>query len=140
MSCKDHPEWKPVGMELYCPHCVTPNKRNGKPLTAKQRVRVAEAGKGVRIDDLSGNAWSIIRLRIRERDQYQCKSCGIAVRVGVVDHIKPLEQSGSNADDNLQLMCHPCHVDKTNRDRGFKVRHHTGVDGMPQGSDHHWNR
>jgi 5-methylcytosine-specific restriction protein A len=50
---------------------------------------------------------------------------------GVVDHIKPLEQGGSNDDANLQYLCNPCHVDKTNRDRGFRVKRAFGPDGMP---------
>ncbi|WP_232624351.1 HNH endonuclease [Paraburkholderia ginsengisoli] len=50
---------------------------------------------------------------------------------GVVDHVKPLEQGGSNDDTNLQYLCNPCHVDKTNRDRGFKVKRAFGPDGMP---------
>lgn len=139
MSCDVHPEWKPMGMEWRCPYCVHPVKRSGRALTAKQRARVADAGKAVRIDDISGGAWAVIRKRVRERDGYQCKCCGIAVRVGVVDHIKSLEHGGGDDDANLQLLCNDCHVDKTNRDRGFKVRQRVRLDGTPEGSDHHWN-
>lgn len=130
-ECSNHPQWKPMGMEWKCPHCAAPTK--ARPLTDKQRKRVADAGNAVRIDDLSGGAWNTIRLRIRERDGYCCKRCGIAVKAGVVDHIKPLEHGGSNADSNLQLLCDPCHVDKTNTDRGFKVKRKVGVDGIPEG-------
>nr|WP_232346325.1 HNH endonuclease [Cupriavidus sp. USMAA2-4] len=121
-------------MEWRCPHCAISNqtKRNGKPLTAKQKQRLA-ATNAPRIDDLSGHAWGKIRKRIRERDRYTCKCCGRAVATGIVDHIKPLEQGGSNDDSNLQLLCHDCHTDKTNRDRGFKVRPWVGADGIPDG-------
>ncbi|WP_306674693.1 HNH endonuclease [Burkholderia cepacia] len=106
---------------------------SNRPLTAKQKVRVAAAGNAVRIDDLSGGAWDVIRKRIRKRDGYCCRACGIAVRAGVVDHIKPLAQGGSNEDENLQLLCKECHDDKTNADQGYKVRRRVGFDGMPEG-------
>ncbi|WP_279607037.1 HNH endonuclease [Burkholderia cenocepacia] len=61
----------------------------------------------------------MIRKRIRKRDGYCCRACGIAVRAGVVDHIKPLAQGGSNSDENLQLLCKECHDDKTNADQGY---------------------
>lgn len=131
MTCRKHSEWKPVGLEWRCPHCSAPART--KPLTAKQRVRVAAAGNAVRIDDLSGGAWDAIRKRIRERDGYRCRCCSVAVRAGVVDHIKPLVQGGSNHDDNLQLLCEPCHVDKTNRDNGFKVKRKVNANGEPEG-------
>jgi 5-methylcytosine-specific restriction protein A len=78
--------------------------------------------------------------RIRLRDCYQCRSCAIAVRTGEVDHIKSLEQGGSNDDDNLQLLCHQCHYEKTCRDNGFKKKTGATVDGLPISVDHHWNK
>jgi 5-methylcytosine-specific restriction enzyme A len=138
-ECSKHPHWQPVGFEWRCPHCSSSTTRT-KPLTAKQKARVADAGNAVRIDDLSGGKWDTIRKRIRARDGYTCQHCRRAVRTGVVDHIKPLVDGGSNDDDNLQLLCHDCHVDKTNRDNGHKVKTAFGPDGFPIGPDHHWNR
>ncbi|MFM0243652.1 HNH endonuclease [Paraburkholderia sediminicola] len=138
MTCNKHPEWKPTGLEWRCPHCSVPART--KPLTAKQRVRVAAAGSAVRLDDLSGGAWDAIRKRIRERDGYRCRRCSVAVRTGVVDHVKPLEHGGTNEDGNLQLLCVECHRKKTARDRGYVLRDGSNEDGMPKGSDHHWNR
>lgn len=137
-ECSKHPDWKPQGLEWKCPFCAAPTRT--KPLTRKQRTRVAEAGNAVRIDDTSGGAWGTIRKRIRDRDGYRCRACGIAVTAGVVDHIKPLAQGGTNHDSNLQLLCTDCHVDKTNRDNGYKVKTRTGLDGMPMDADHHWNK
>ncbi|WP_254073694.1 HNH endonuclease [Burkholderia sp. S171] len=111
-----------------------------RPLTAKQKIRVAAAGNAVRIDDVSGYAWSRIRLRIRERDQYTCQSCNIGVQAGIVDHKIALINGGNNADDNLQLLCEVCHTDKTNRDLGYKVKTRTNESGLPTNPDHHWNK
>ena len=129
-ECSKHPDWKPEGMQWKCPYC---GPSSNKSLTPKQKARVAEAGNAVRIDDLSGGAWDTIRKRIRERDGYCCRKCGVAVPSGVVDHIKPLAQGGSNEDENLQLLCKDCHDDKTNTDQGYKVRRRVGVDGIPEG-------
>ncbi|MFL9976059.1 HNH endonuclease [Paraburkholderia graminis] len=131
LTCNIHPEWQPDGLEWRCPYCDVPAR--SKALTPKQKARVAAAGNAVRIDDLSGGAWAVIRTRIRKRDSYRCRCCSVAVRTGLVDHIKPLAQGGSNHDDNLQLLCHDCHVDKTNRDNGFKVKRKINANGEPEG-------
>jgi 5-methylcytosine-specific restriction protein A len=63
-----------------------------------------------------GSAGVADRLRIRERDQGLCQEC---VRVGcpgpgwLVDHITPLWQGGSDADDNKQLLCNVHHDAKS---------------------------
>ncbi|WP_084068576.1 HNH endonuclease [Paraburkholderia heleia] len=133
-ECLKHkwPEPGHAGIEWRCPSCAVANviKRNGKRLTTKQKQRLG-ATSAPRIDDLSGHAWGKIRNRIKQRDQYTCRACKRADLRGVVDHIKPLEQGGTNDDTNLQYLCEPCHVDKTNRDRGFKVKRAFGPDGMP---------
>lgn len=92
-----------------------------------------------RLSDTSGSAWAKIRTRIRKRDEYQCKNCRIAVRVGEVDHIKPVEQGGTDDDSNLQLLCHTCHYEKTCEDNGFKIKTGSNVDGTPTSAGHHWN-
>ncbi|MDQ7982174.1 HNH endonuclease [Paraburkholderia sp. SARCC-3016] len=73
------------------------------------------------------------RLRIRERDGYRCRCCNRAVRVGQIDHIVPLDKGGSNDDSNMQLLCDDCHVDKTNRDNGYKVRRLVDINRIPEG-------
>lgn len=82
---------------------------------------------------LTGRVGVAQRKRIRERDGYCCKACGVAVRVGQVDHVIPLDKGGSDEDSNLQLMCDDCHVDKTNRDNGYRVKRRVGADGIPEG-------
>ena len=29
-----------------------------------------------------------------------------------IDHITPLSSGGTNNEDNLQILCKPCHIDK----------------------------
>ena len=139
-DCVKHPEYKFSMYSLRCPDCATADTyQRTKPLTDKQKVRLAAAGKAARIDDLSGHAWGKIRLRIRERDGYQCQSCKVAVLAGIVDHKVALVNGGTNADSNLQLMCAECHRIKTATDLGHRVKTGVTANGMPTNPGHHWN-
>jgi 5-methylcytosine-specific restriction enzyme A len=59
--------------------------------------------------------WLAKRQRILVRDAYTCAVCGLVVsgRRAHVDHIVPLEQAGTDEDDNLQVLCDQCHGRKT---------------------------
>ena len=46
---------------------------------------------------LTGRAGVAQRKRIRKHDDC-CKACGVAVRVGQVDHVIPLDKGGSDED------------------------------------------
>ncbi|QIX19544.1 HNH endonuclease [Burkholderia multivorans] len=95
--------------------------------------------KSIRYSRLTGETGVKQRRRIRLRDKYVCQKCGIAVRVGEVDHIIPLEQGGTNDDGNLHLLCIDCHRKKTAADRGYVLKSGSSVDGLPTDSHHHWN-
>ena len=84
---------------------------------------------------LRGRAWMRMIDQVRERDPLcvQCKARGFTRLFDEVDHIVPVEDGGSNELDNLQGLCHPCHVDKTNAQMGFAVTPTTGLDGVPEG-------
>lgn len=63
-----------------------------------------------------GSAWMATRRRILMRDGYACQCCGVVRMDNEVDHRVPLEQGGSNDDDNLQTLCggpDGCHARKT---------------------------
>jgi 5-methylcytosine-specific restriction protein A len=56
------------------------------------------------------------RDRIRRRDEGLCQGCkrNNKVSVGVhVDHIVPLWKGGSDEDANKELLCRPCHDEKS---------------------------
>jgi 5-methylcytosine-specific restriction endonuclease McrA len=59
---------------------------------------------------------------VKDRNEIKCRDQGLCVRcrrlgrvsIGkVVDHIVPLWQGGADAAGNKQLLCHPCHDEKT---------------------------
>lgn len=63
-----------------------------------------------------------------------CRHCDQAGRVKAaeeVDHIVPLEDGGTYDDSNAQPLCKDCHKVKTAKDRGYKQRPETGIDGWP---------
>ena len=50
----------------------------------------------------------------------RCQSCGVTFTAALpaeIDHIVPLSRGGTEADDNLQLLCRPC-----NRSKGARPR------------------
>lgn len=65
---------------------------------------------------IRGDAWMAIRRRILLRDGYTCQGCGVVRMDNEVDHRVPLEQGGTNNDDNLQTLCggpDGCHTRKS---------------------------
>jgi len=136
-DCIKHPQWVFSMTSISCPQCaadITP------AVSTKPSKRAYKDGLSTgRMDLLSGTAAAAQRKRIRERDNYQCRMCKIAVRVGEVDHKLALVNGGSNDDSNLQLLCSICHKDKTATDLGHRVKTGVSADGMPTNPGHHWN-
>ncbi|HZJ29398.1 MAG TPA: HNH endonuclease signature motif containing protein, partial [Solirubrobacterales bacterium] len=52
-----------------------------------------------------------IKLRIWERDGGRCVECGNE-RLLQFDHVIPVAMGGSNAEQNLQLLCDTCNLEK----------------------------
>jgi 5-methylcytosine-specific restriction protein A len=92
--------------------------------TSRMQVLVAKPGI---VERKRGSAGMRDRDNIKRRDCGLCQGCkakGIARPGGLVDHIKPLWEGGSDEDANKQLLCKPCHDVKTaaealSRSRGY---------------------
>lgn len=85
-----------------------------KPLT-QTKIKVLDTKAGA-TERIRGRAWMTTRQRIQQRDMCTCRACGLVRMDHDVDHIVPLEQGGSNDDDNMQLLCsgpERCHALKT---------------------------
>lgn len=64
---------------------------------------------------------SSLREKIKIRDNYSCKNCGLSTRqepnlLLEIDHIIPLSKGGITSEDNLQTLCWKC-----NRTKGSKI-------------------
>ena len=71
-----------------------------------------------------GSAGVKDRASIKLRDCGMCQECrrrGRARPGDVVDHITPLWDQGSDEDINKELLCHPCHDEKTAREAGQRA-------------------
>ena len=72
---------------------------------------------------------------VRERDQV-CRACGTTGTD--FDHILPVADGGQTTLDNLQLLCHPCHIVKSRRDwygsrqRSGRVDSHAPIFPSPE--------
>jgi 5-methylcytosine-specific restriction endonuclease McrA len=63
--------------------------------------------------DASGEQWTADDAeRIMDSQRGKCACCGIKLRKFHVDHIIPLARGGSNAPDNIQILCPPCNMNK----------------------------
>ncbi|MEU5660106.1 HNH endonuclease [Streptomyces sp. NPDC047737] len=52
------------------------------------------------------------RARILARDGYQCRKCGSTEDL-TLDHVKHWSRGGSNADDNLRVLCRSCNSQRS---------------------------
>ncbi|MEG1142645.1 MAG: HNH endonuclease signature motif containing protein [Clostridia bacterium] len=64
---------------------------------------------------------SALREKIKQRDEYTCKNCGLSTikepnLLLEIDHIIPLSKEGITSEDNLQTLCWRC-----NRSKGSKI-------------------
>ncbi|WP_083383947.1 HNH endonuclease [Cupriavidus sp. USMAHM13] len=132
-ECERH-KWPTTAdfLELACPRCKAEKAETARAKTRRYRGKPDYGSADKR---LSGGERLKRNDRIRERDGYRCRCCGIAVRRGEVDHVIPLKDGGTEADDNCQLLCSPCHAEKTRRDMGYRERTAFDADGMPIGRD-----
>lgn len=79
-----------------------------------------------------GTAWDKLR-KAKLTDQPLCEYC-LPSRITAateVDHKTPKAKGGTDDWDNLASTCHTCHVDKTTRENGGKVKQQIGPDGWP---------
>ena len=60
-----------------------------------------------------------LRFRVMKRDNFSCRACGAspALEAGLtlhVDHIKAWSVGGETVEENLQTLCEPCNLGKSN--------------------------
>lgn len=87
-----------------------------------------------------GTAWRKLRALAMQRDKGLCQLCLVAHRVTLAtecDHITPKHKGGADDLANVQMVCTPCHAQKTQREaaeaQGHRPKVQTGIDGWPIG-------
>ncbi len=56
-----------------------------------------------------GSEWTVLRLKIMDRDGNKCTSCGSSEGPLIVHHKRPLSMGGTNDERNLYTLCNRCH-------------------------------
>lgn len=94
--------------------------------TLKPRLKAVSPGSTLPVASpqvaqrLRGSAGVADRIKIKTRD---CGLCQMCKRPGyLVDHIKPLCEGGSDDDSNKQLLCAPCHDEKSAREAAARAK------------------
>lgn len=82
------------------------------PVVDTRRVKVLEAKAGT-TPRTRGDAWMKIRRRVLVAGEFRCVDCGHIATTNQIDHDTPLEQGGTDAEQNLVIRCIPCHEAKT---------------------------
>ena len=95
-----------------CQQCTaTRAKKGGWSKWQKRR--------GSRQDRGYGANWERVRAVVLRRDNHLCQEClrnGRVHEAKEVDHIKAKARGGSDAESNLEVICHDCHRSKTARE------------------------
>lgn len=60
-------------------------------------------------NDLS---WDVKRAHVLSRDKFECQRCGRSEPPLEVDHVKPRNDGGTDAKENLRTLCVGCHLDR----------------------------
>ncbi len=110
------------------------------PVVDTNRVKVLETKAGT-TPRTRGDAWMKIRRRVLLAGEFKCVDCGHISMSNQVDHHIPLEQGGTDADQNLVVRCIECHKAKTaaenkqlfthNRQIGWSAGLACGYTGAP---------
>jgi 5-methylcytosine-specific restriction protein A len=82
--------------------------------------RYVAAWEGSTHSPTNTQAWRILRKKIIQRDDGICQRCGTQGATDV-DHIVPRAEGGTDSEENLQLLCKPCHASKSGRE-GARAR------------------
>lgn len=63
-----------------------------------------------------------VKLRVHAKAEGRCAKCTLEANPGQYDHAISLILGGKNAESNLQLLCIPCHKEKTKLDVKLKAK------------------
>ena len=110
--CAAHP-WNLISDSAGCPDCVAqpvlerPRMRDNRPNATKRGYGFDEWKKKVRDPFIAKHPYCADPFHIHPGKQ---------IKAIIVDHKIPRKQGGTDANSNLQSLCHKCHNFKTARD------------------------
>ena len=63
-----------------------------------------------------GRPWRRLKEKIHLRDNWTCQHCRRVTSQLELDHIVNVAQGGTDDESNLQSLCPPCHLKKTQKE------------------------
>jgi 5-methylcytosine-specific restriction enzyme A len=111
--CLTHPRLMAVPGRSYCEDCQRAKDRDR--LNAKSRRRASAPGT---------NAARRLRWAVNQRGQWMCSRCSVWKRAAdlEVDHRTPLADGGLDVEQNVHVLCKPCHTAKTKQENSRRER------------------
>jgi len=96
-------------------------KRALATLQPRRIATLAEHANGAR--RLSASLRDRQKLRVWLKQNARCKACAVVVALTQcdLDHVRPLVDGGELADWNTQVLCRPCHKDKTTSENASRA-------------------
>ncbi|MFF1958098.1 HNH endonuclease [Streptomyces sp. NPDC058220] len=110
------------GVSTRCVDCTEPATHRGRceghhqVYERRASVRARRVRRAVLVRVFSGAAR--LRAPVGARGGARCARCGSLALAGSVDvdHVRPLARGGEDTDQNVQVLCHDCHLAKTVND------------------------
>ena len=84
----------------------------------KSKARIDQAEKTITRSVRHSTFSTSFRLNLFLKRKGTCAACSQKIEAGKawdIDHILPLALGGTNAPENLQILCRPCHRTKTSQ-------------------------
>lgn len=97
-------------------------KRTMATLAPRRLTSLAERADATR--RLSQSIADRQKLRAWLQQGGRCKACDVVVALTAahMDHVQPLVDGGSTDDGNVQVLCRPCHAEKTAAERAARAK------------------
>jgi 5-methylcytosine-specific restriction endonuclease McrA len=117
-------KWREAKGEAYAASQNEKTKLYQETFYGKMALRAGACNTGTRarggIGKITGSA--LVNVWVRQngfdgRHPVCCADCGEFSDDWEVDHILSLANGGTNTAENIQLLCHDCHKEKTKGDR-----------------------
>ncbi|MFF2061838.1 HNH endonuclease [Streptomyces sp. NPDC058200] len=107
---------------MRCVDCTEPATHRGRceghhqVYERRASVRARRVRRAVLVRVFSGAAR--LRALVGARGGARCARCGSLALAGSVDvdHVRPLARGGEDTDQNVQVLCHDCHLAETVND------------------------
>lgn len=122
--CEQHRVGRGTGRMTSCLVCARPTMGRFCELHEPELDEAIRNARNPYRREYSSREYAVNRQHRFERARGRCELCGATLVAGEwdCDHLVALSRGGTNAIENLRVLCRPCHKAKTAADRRNKGR------------------